>query len=77
MTDEHLELLVIGRQLDVAEAEAVDGGAMNARQIGVVGFVAGIGGLTELLRGERMDEPDLETRLGWVGGIRRCVRWRR
>ena len=42
------------------QGEAVDGGAMDGDQIGVVGLVAGVGGLAELLGGEGMDEADLE-----------------
>ena len=33
-------------------------------QIGVVGLVAGVGGLPMLLGGQRVDDPDLEARLG-------------
>ena len=53
---------VAGQELDpgivrlgggIEQAEAVDRGAMDGRQVGVVGLVAGIGGLAELLGGRR------------------------
>ena len=34
------------------QAEAVDGGAVDGGEIGVVGFVAGVGRLSELLGGK-------------------------
>jgi hypothetical protein len=37
------------------EGEAVDGGAMDRGQVGVVSFVTGVAGLTELLGGEGVD----------------------
>ena len=37
---------------------------MHGSQIGVVGLVAGVGGLPMLLGGQRVDDPDLEARLG-------------
>ena len=42
------------------QSEAVDGGAMNGDEVGVIGLVAGIGGLAELLGGEGMDDARLE-----------------
>ncbi len=42
------------------EGEAVDGGAMDRGQVGVVSFVTGVAGLTELLGGEGVDNADLE-----------------
>ncbi len=41
------------------EAEALGGGAEDGGQVGVVGFVAGVGGLAILLGGEGMDEARL------------------
>ncbi len=48
------------------QAKAVDGGAMDCGEVGVVGFIPGIGGLTELLGGVGVKDADLESR-----------RWRR
>ena len=52
----------IGRRFE--QAETIDGGALHGSQIGVVGLVAGVGGLPMLLGGQRVDDPDLEARLG-------------
>ena len=53
--------LVVGRVVGrLGEPEAVDGGAVDGGDVGVVGLVAGVGGLAELLGGERMDDADLE-----------------
>src|SRR5260370_15415068 len=41
------------------EAEALGGGAEDGGQVGVVGFVAGVGGLAILLGGAGMDEARL------------------
>ena len=46
------------------QAEAVDGGAVDREEVGVVGFVAGIGGLAELLGGVGVKDADLESRRG-------------
>jgi hypothetical protein len=43
-----------------AQSEAVDGGALDSGQVGVVGLVAGIGGEAELLGGQGMDDAGLE-----------------
>ena len=42
------------------QAEAIDGGAMDGVEVGVVGLVAGIGREAELLGGQRMDDAGLE-----------------
>ena len=60
MADEHLQLLVIRRRGGLHQAEAIGGSSVNAREIGVVGFVAGVRDLAELLGGVRMDEPDFK-----------------
>ena len=52
----------IGRRFE--QAETIDGAALHGGQIGVVGLVAGVGGLPMLLGGQRVDDPDLEARLG-------------
>ena len=49
---------LIERRLD--QAEAVDGGAMDGEEVGVVGLVAGVGRQAELLGGQRMDDAGLE-----------------
>ena len=54
------ELEVILGDDGLGQAEAVDGGAVDGRQVGVVGLAVGVGGLAELLGGERMDDADLE-----------------
>ena len=79
---QELELGVERVGLVLEEAEAVDGGAMDGGEVGVVGLVAGIGGLSELLGGEGMDDPDLEPGVSEGGldrrrGTARCVRRRR
>ena len=50
------------RRLD--QAEAVDGGALDGGEVGVVGLVAGIGRESELLGGQGMDDPGLEAGVG-------------
>jgi len=42
------------------QREAADGGAVDRRQVGVIGLVAGVGGLAKLFGGERMDDAGLE-----------------
>ena len=58
------------RRLD--QAEAVDGGALDGGQVGVVGLVAGVGGEAELLGGEGMDDAGLEAG-GGEGALDRPV----
>ena len=58
--------------LGLEQAEAVDGGAVDGGEIGVVGLVAGVGGLSELLGGEGVDDADLEAGLG-EGALDRSV----
>jgi hypothetical protein len=41
------------------QGEAVDGGAVNGRQVGVVGLVTGVGRLAELFGGKGMDNAGL------------------
>ena len=60
MAGQEPELFVEGVGGVLEEAEAVDGGAMDGGEVGVVGLVAGVGGLAELLGGEGMDDADLE-----------------
>jgi hypothetical protein len=54
------ELLVDRVGLSLGQAEAVDGGAVDGGQVGVVGLVAGIGRLAKSFGSERVDDPDLE-----------------
>ena len=54
------------------QAEAVDGGAVDGGEVGVVGFVAGIGGLAKLFGGVGVKDADLESRLG-EGALDRAV----
>ena len=67
--------------LGLEQAEAVDGGAVDGGEIGVIGLVAGVGGLSELFGGERVDDADLGAGLGegrWmVRGSGLCARRRR
>ncbi len=63
MTDEQAQLLIVSGQFDFTQTKAVDRGAMNGGQIGVVGFVAGIGDLPELFGRERMHQADFEAGL--------------
>jgi hypothetical protein len=46
---------------EIASANGVRG-AMDGRQVGVVGLVAGVGGLAELLGGQGVDQAGLELR---------------
>ncbi len=50
----------IGIGLGLGHTEAVNGGAMDGGEIGVIGLVAGVGGLPKLLGRERVDDADLE-----------------
>src|SRR6516164_200455 len=55
---------LIDRRLD--QAEAVDGGALDGGEVGVVGLVAGVGRQAELPGGQGMDDAGLEA--GGDGG---------
>ena len=77
----HQVAAVPGQQLEpdgdrvgfvLQQAEAVDGGAVDGREVGVVGLVAGIGGESILLGGVGMDDADLEPRLA-EGALDRSV----
>ena len=72
MAGQELELLVDRVEVPAPQAEAVDGGAVDGGQVGVVGLVAGVGGLAELLGGERVDDADLEAG-GGEGPLGRAV----
>ena len=48
----------------LAESEAGNGGAVLSEQVGVVGFVCGIGGKAKLLGGKRVDDAGFEAGLG-------------
>jgi hypothetical protein len=48
---------LIERRLE--QAEAVDGGALDGGEVGVIGLVAGVGRQAELLGGQRMDDAGL------------------
>ncbi len=67
MADEELQLppRFDGRRFE--QREAVDGGAMNRLEVGVVGLVVGVGRLAKLLGGERVHEARLE--VGLAKGI--------
>ena len=54
------------------QAEAVDGGAVDCREVGVVGFVTRIGGLAILFGGVGVKDADFEPRLG-EGALDRAV----
>ena len=54
------ELAVILGHDRFGEAEAVDRGAEDGREVGIVGLTVGGGGLAELFGGEGMDDADLE-----------------
>ena len=54
------------------QAEAVDGGAMDCGEVGVVGFVAWIGGLAILLGGVGVKDADFDLRFG-EGSLDRAV----
>ena len=82
MTGQHAEfgMGLIERRLD--QTEAIDGGAMDGLEVGLIGLVLGIGGDAELLGGQGMDDPRLEAGgdeggAGSAGDNGRSVRWRR
>ena len=58
--------------LVLQQAEAVDPGAVHGEEVGVVGFVAGIGGLTVLFGGVGVKDTDLDSGLG-EGDLDRTV----
>ena len=61
MSREHLELHGNRVGFVLQKAETIDSGPVNRGEVGVVGFVAGIGGESILLGGEGMDDADLES----------------
>ena len=72
---------VPGQQLEVdgdrvgfvlEQAEAVDGGAVDGGEVGVIGLVAGVGGESKLFGGVGVDDADLEARLA-EGALDRSV----
>ena len=63
MPGQQLELGIERVGFGLQQAEAVDGGAVDGGEVGVVGLVAGIGGEPVLLGGVRMNDADLEARL--------------
>ena len=54
------------------QAEAVDGGAVDCREVGVVGFVTRIGGLAILFGGVGMKDADFDPRFD-EGALDRAV----
>ncbi|SIN83569.1 hypothetical protein SAMN05444166_1186 [Singulisphaera sp. GP187] len=60
MTSQELEVAEVGVGFVLEEPKPVDHRAMDGGEVGVIGFVAGIGGLAKLLGGEGMDYPDLK-----------------
>ena len=58
--------------LGLEQTEAVDCGAVDGGEIGVIGLVAGVGGLSELFGRERVDDADLGAGLG-EGALDRSV----
>ena len=61
---EELELDIDRIGLVFQHTEPVDRGAMHSEEIGVVGFVAGIGRLAVLLGGVGVKDADLESGIG-------------
>src|SRR5713101_3887789 len=59
MADQQLQFAPDGFDRPFEQGEAVDGGAVDGRQIGIVGFVAGIADLAVALGGEGVDDADL------------------
>jgi hypothetical protein len=55
------------------QGKAVDGGAADGGQVVVVGLVAGVGRLAELLGGERMNDAHLESAGGKGPGGRMMI----
>ena len=56
----------------LGQAEAVDGGAMDCGKVGVIGFVAWIGGLAKLFGRVGVKDANLECRVG-EGTLDRAV----
>ena len=63
MAAEQLDRQVVVGPGRFQQSEAVRGGAPEGGQVGVVGFVAGVGGLAVVLGGEGMDQARLEAGL--------------
>jgi hypothetical protein len=63
LADEHLQVQVVLGPWRIDEAEAVDRRPKDAGQVGVVSFVARIGGLTVLGRSKGMHEANIEPAL--------------
>lgn len=68
MSRQQLEVDVDEIGVVLQQAEAVDGGAVNGGEIGVVGFVAGVRRLSELLGGKGVDQADLKAGLSEGAG---------
>jgi hypothetical protein len=60
MAREQLQVPPGSNPLGLAQGETVNGSAVDGEQVCVVGFVAGIGRLAELLGGEGMEQARLE-----------------
>ena len=60
MPGQELELVVGRIGGGLGRPKPLTAARWMAREVGVVGLVAGVGGLAELLGGERMDDADLE-----------------
>ena len=61
---QELELHIDRIGFVLQQAEPVDGGAVHGEEVGVVGFVAGIGGLAVLLGGVGVKDADLDSGSG-------------
>ena len=60
MSFEQAQVLPVVIEVGFEQRTTVDGSAMDGEEIGVVGFVAGVGGLAKLLGGEGMDDARLQ-----------------
>jgi len=70
--DQQLEFSPGPVERGLGQGEAAAGGAVDGRQIGVVGFLTGVAGLAELLGGKGVDDADLEAG-GGEGVLNRMV----
>ena len=59
MAHEQSQALVVVGQLGLEQAEAVDGGAVDAGEVVIVGLVARVGGLAKMFAGEGVHQPRL------------------
>lgn len=56
LSHQELELLIVRRPRELDQSKSQDGSPMNSSEVGVISFVVGIGGLTQLPRSKGVDQ---------------------